>query len=57
MNKPATPATLWTMPLADDTPVPGYEAWLEQELTQGLADLDAGRSTPLEELRREFGHE
>lgn len=56
MNKPA-PATLWTPPTEAEPPVPGYDAWLDAELARGLADLDAGKSTPLADLCKEFGHE
>ena len=56
MNKPA-PAALWTPPATTEPKQPGYDAWLDAELAQGLADLDAGRSMTLEDLRKEFGHE
>jgi hypothetical protein len=44
-------------PQADTVPVPGYDAWLAGELTTGIADLNAGKTTPLAEVRKEFGLE
>jgi hypothetical protein len=42
---------------ADAAPVPGYDAWLTGELAAGIADLDAGKTTPLADVRKEFGLE
>ena len=57
MNKPATPipSELWTA--ANATPAPDYDAWLAAELAAGTADLNAGKLTPLTEIRKEFGLE
>lgn len=57
MNKPAAPlpSALWTP--TDATPAPGYDAWLKTELAAGTADLDAGKLTPLSDIRKEFGLE
>jgi hypothetical protein len=60
MNKPANPAHVreWTdAPDGDAPPVAGYDAWLEQDIAAGLADLKAGKTTPLADIRKEFGLE
>lgn len=36
------------------TPVDGYDIYLRADLAIGTADLDAGGTTPLEEVRKEF---
>ena len=57
MNKPIAPlpSALWTTP--DATPASGYNAWLKAELAAGTADLNAGKLTPLADIRKEFGLE
>ena len=60
MNKPAklTDIREWTdAPAKDAAPAPGYEAWLEQDIAAGLADLKAGKTIPLATIRKEFGLE
>ncbi len=60
MNKPSDPkrARLWTdPPAAPDAPVAGYDDWLARDIARGIADLDAGKATPLEKMRKEFGLE
>jgi hypothetical protein len=60
MNKPSDPKAvrLWTdAPAPGDAPVTGYDAWLADEIAQGTADLDAGRSVPIGKMRKEFGLE
>ena len=55
---PTKDTKLWHQPPGPtDVPVLGYDAWLEAELAAGIADLDAGRVTPLEDVRKEFGIE
>ena len=55
---PTKDAKLWHAPPGPtDAPAPGYDAWLAAELAAGIADLDAGRVTPLEDVRKEFGLE
>jgi hypothetical protein len=44
-------------PKADDRPEPGYDAWLAAEIEAACAELDAGKATPLEKVRKEFGLE
>lgn len=49
---------LWHQPSGPAaTPVEGYDIYLEADLANGLADLDAGRATPIEDVRKEFGLE
>lgn len=60
MNKPATPNPMpdWTAaPATPAAPAPGYETWLMADIAQGLADLDANRTTPLAQLRKDLGLE
>ena len=60
MNKAAKTSDIreWTdAPVKDSVPVAGYEAWLEQDIAAGLADLKAGRTTPIATIRKEFGLE
>ncbi len=60
MNKPTHPndAREWTdAPTSGAPPVAGYDAWLEQDIAAGLADLDAGRTVALPAMRKEFGLE
>jgi hypothetical protein len=60
MNKPSDtqPAHQWTAaPATDVPPVAGYEAWLAEDIAAGVADLDAGKTTPLADVRKEFGLE
>lgn len=58
MNKPSDtqPAYQWTAAPATDVPlVAGYEAWLAKDIAAGVGDLDAGKVTPLADVREEFG--
>jgi hypothetical protein len=60
MNKPSDtqPAHQWTAALATDVQrVAGYDAWLAKDIAAGVADLDAGKITPLADVRKEFGLE
>lgn len=58
IKSPTTDAKLWHLPSEPtDTPVPGYEAWLVAEIAAGLAEVAAGKVTPLDEVRKEFGLE
>lgn len=59
MNKPAQhDVQEWTdAPTPDAAPVAGYDAWLAQDIAAGLADLDAGKTVPLAQMRKEFGLE
>ncbi|WP_347137701.1 hypothetical protein [Paracoccus sp. SSK6] len=51
-------AQCWLKPSTSDGPAePGYDEWLTAEIARGIAELDAGRSTPIEDVRREFGQE
>ena len=57
MNKPpdTQPAHQWTaVPATDLSPVAGYDTWLAKDIAAGLADLDAGKTTPLADVRKEF---
>jgi predicted transcriptional regulator len=44
-------------PSPDDVPEDGYDEWVEKDIAQGLADAEAGRLTPLNEVKKEFGIE
>jgi hypothetical protein len=60
MNKPAKPSDIreWIdPPSGDEPPVPGYDAWLKQDIAAGLADIKAGRVHSLAAIRKEFGLE
>ena len=60
MNKPSTsnPIPDWTdTPATPATPAPGYDAWLAADIAAGIADLNAGRTTPLALLRKDLGLE
>lgn len=51
-------AKFWHQPSSPAaTQVEGYDIYLEADLANGLADLDAGRATPVEDVRKEFGLE
>lgn len=51
-------AKLWHQPSSPaETPVEGYDVYVEADLAIGIADLDAGRATPIEDVRKEFGLE
>lgn len=60
MNKAPDPKTArtWTdVPDKPDMPVAGYDDWLAGDIAEGCADLDAGRSVPIGNVRKEFGLE
>ena len=60
MNKPAKTSDIheWTgAPAADAAPAAGYDAWLQEDIAAGLADVKAGKVTPLATIRKEFGLE
>ncbi|GHC54800.1 hypothetical protein [Neogemmobacter tilapiae] len=60
MNKqaPLNAVEEWTEAAAAVAPsVAGYEAWLQAELVQGEADLDAGKTVALADLRKDLGLE
>lgn len=60
MNKQSNPklAAEWThTPAADAKPVAGYEAWLAADIAAGLAEIADGKTTPLADVRKEFGLE
>ena len=51
-------AAEWTdAPASDAKPVAGYEAWLAADLAAGLAEIAEGKTTPLADVRKEFGLE
>ena len=52
-----SPTPLWHQPSPAGPPAPGYDAWLKTELAKGEAQLDAGQSTALGAVRKEFGLE
>jgi hypothetical protein len=55
---PTNAAKLWHQPPAEaDQPVAGYDDWLKVELASGLTDVQAGRVTALDKVRKEFGVE
>ena len=48
----------WIKPApSDHKGEPGYDEWLAAEIAAGLAELDAGKVTPLDDVKREFGQE
>ena len=58
MNKPfpSPDLDLWTTPETEGASrAVGYDAALDADLVQGVADLDAGRSFSLDAIRKEFG--
>ena len=60
MNKFANPNDVqqWVQPPAGKvSPVAGYDAWLAQDIAAGLAEIDAGATAPLADMRKEFGLE
>ncbi len=57
-EKPEDDIRSWIEPPApDEEPEPGYDEWLAEEIERGLADIAAGRTITLEELKRELGLE
>ena len=57
-KSPTKAAKLWHQPPVEaDQPVVGYDDWLATELASGLADVQAGRVTSLDKVRKEFGVE
>ena len=60
MNTQSNPelAAEWTdAPASDAAPVAGYEAWLAADIAAGLAEIAEGKTTPLADVRKEFGLE
>jgi hypothetical protein len=60
MNKPAPPLDLreWIdPPAAGDTPVAGYDAWLQADIAAGLDDIKSGKILSQSAIRKEFGLE
>ena len=58
MNKKSNPklAAEWTdTPAPDAKPIAGYDAWLAAEIEAGLAEISEGKTTPMADVRREFG--
>jgi hypothetical protein len=48
----------WTRPSQPgDQPEPGYAEWLAEEIEAGIAELDAGRGIPVEEVWKSLGLE
>ena len=47
------PASDLTTP-AHGVPEPGYDKWLEREIAAGLEDIEAGHTTPAEEVWSEL---
>lgn len=57
IDKPAD-ITRWTTPDGPEVqPEPGYDEWLEAEIAEGIAQLDAGKVVTLDQLKAEFGLE
>jgi hypothetical protein len=54
---PKDPQRRYLPPDADTAPALGYDAWLVDELVTGIADLNAEKTTPLADVRKEFGLE
>ncbi len=49
------PASDFTTPATPKVvPEPGYDKWLEREIAEGLADIEAGRVTPAKEVWSEL---
>lgn len=60
MNKQSNPklAAEWTDARASGAkPVAGYEAWLAADIAAALAEITDGKTTPLADVRKEFGLE
>ena len=60
MNTQSNPklAAEWTdAPASNVKPVDGYDAWLAVEIAAGLAEIAEGKTTPLADVRKEFGLE
>jgi hypothetical protein len=47
---PAPASESTTPPAPQVVPEPGYDKWLEREIAEGLADIEAGRVSPAEEV-------
>ena len=43
-----------TPPATNGVPEPGYDKWLKGEIAEGLADIEAGRVTPANEIWSEL---
>lgn len=60
MNTQSNPRLVaeWTdAPAPYAKPVAGYEAWLAVDIAAGLAEITDGKTTPLADVRKEFGLE
>lgn len=56
--EPKTDIDRWINPPSpDDQPEPGYEEWLKAEIAEGIAQLDAGKGIPAEEVWKSLGLE
>ncbi|MBZ4690024.1 MAG: hypothetical protein JG765_1275 [Cereibacter sp.] len=48
----------WLKPAEpDERPEDGHEAWLQAEIAEGLAELDAGKAIPAAQLWKDLGLE
>lgn len=57
IDKPAD-ITRWTTPDGPEVqPEPGYDEWLEAEIAEGIAQLDAGKGIPAAEVWKSLGLE
>lgn len=51
-------ADRWSKPTKPQEPTePGYDEWLATEITEGLAELDAGKGIPAGDIWRDLGLE
>jgi len=41
----------------DEDPSPEYKAYVREKIAKGRADVQAGRTTPIAEVRRDLGLE
>lgn len=44
-------------PPPDERPEPGYDEWLATDIAAGIAELDAGKGIPANEVWRSLGLE
>lgn len=47
----------WITPGDEAPPEPGHDEWLAEEIAAGIAELDAGKAIPAEEVWRSLGLE
>ena len=56
--EPHAKAERWTAPAAPGhQPEPGYSEWLAADIAAGIAELDAGKGIPADEVWRSLGLE